>query len=95
MQLALEEALKTPIQGYIACQEGMRIRPNRIAVLKNNDFKKLFIIGKKDPVLKNQELLEESKETKSKAIVFEEGHMSYIENINELIEALNQFVKKV
>lgn len=93
MQLALKEALQTPIQGYIACQEGMRIRPNRIAVLENNDFKKLFIIGKKDPVLKYQELVEEAKETNSETVIFEEGHMSHIEDKMELIEALKQFVK--
>ncbi|MDG1994246.1 MAG: alpha/beta hydrolase [Polaribacter sp.] len=93
MQSALNEAMKTPIQGYIACQEGMRIRPNRIDVLKNNDFKKLFIIGKKDPVLKAQELIEEAKETNSESVIFEEGHMSHIENKAELIAVLQEFVK--
>ena len=93
MQAALEEAMQTPIQGYIACQEGMKIRPNRINVLKNNDFKKLFVIGKKDPVLNYQKLTEEAKETNSEAVVFEEGHMSHIENKTELIIALQEFVK--
>ena len=94
MQLALQEAMQTPIQGYIACQEGMRIRPNRIAVLKSNDFKKLFIIGKKDPVLKYQELVEEAKATNAESVVFEEGHMSHIENKIALITTLKEFVKK-
>ncbi len=94
MQLALQEAMQTPIQGYIACQEGMRIRPNRIAVLKNNDFKKLFVIGKKDPVLKYQELEKEVKATNAESVVFEEGHMSHIENKIALITALKEFVKK-
>ena len=40
LELALKEALKTPVQGYIAAQEGMRIRPNRNFVLANNNFKK-------------------------------------------------------
>ena len=94
MQLALNEALQTPIQGYIACQEGMRIRPNRIDVLINSDFKKLLIIGKKDPVLNYQELEEEAKETGSDSVTFEEGHMSHIENKTELISALKSFIKK-
>ena len=93
MQSALNQAMQTPIQGYIACQEGMRIRPNRIDVLKNNDFKKLFIIGEKDPVLKSQELIEEAKETNSESVVFEEGHMSHIENKTALITTLKKFVK--
>lgn len=92
MQAALQEAMQTPIQGYIACQEGMKIRTNRSAVLKNNNFKKLFIIGKKDPVLNYQKLIEEAKETNSEAVVFDEGHMSHIENKTELIIALQKFV---
>jgi len=93
MQLALKEALQTPIQGYIACQEGMRIRPDRTAILKSNNFKKLIIIGEKDPVLKHQELVAEANETDSEAAVFKEGHMSHIENKSELIAALKNFIK--
>jgi pimeloyl-ACP methyl ester carboxylesterase len=93
MKLALEQALQTPIQGYIAGQEGMRIRPNRNAVLAENDFKKLLIIGKKDPVLDFDTSLEEAKKTKSEIVVFPNGHMSHIENTNELIITLKSFVK--
>tara|TARA_R110002074_G_scaffold195405_5_gene361654 strand:- start:162 stop:953 length:792 start_codon:yes stop_codon:yes gene_type:complete len=93
MELALAEALKTPVQGYIACQEGMRIRPNRTHVLSENSFKKLIIIGKKDPVLTFEEALEEVKKTNSEAIVFEDGHMSHIENKEELASGLINFVK--
>jgi pimeloyl-ACP methyl ester carboxylesterase len=93
MELALAEALKTPVQGYIACQEGMRIRPNRTRVLSENSFKKLIIIGKKDPVLTFDEALEEVKKTNSEAIVFENGHMSHIENKKELSVALKCFVR--
>ena len=76
---ALNDALKTSLQGYMACQEGMRIRPNRIAILKNNGFKKLYILGKKDPVLSVKEALEEAKETQTESLVLSGGHMSHIE----------------
>ena len=92
MELALNEALNTPVQGYIAGQEGMRIRPNRIAVLQENSFQKLIIIGKKDPVLEYETSLEEAEKTNSQAVVFEDGHMSHIENKEELIIALKTFV---
>ena len=95
MELALNEALKTPVQGYIACQEGMRMRPNRIEVLQNNNFKKLIIIGKKDPVLDYETLLNEARTTNSETVVFDDGHMSHIENKEELIEALRRFVKSI
>ncbi|MFY0602446.1 MAG: alpha/beta hydrolase [Flavobacteriaceae bacterium] len=93
LELALAEALQTSLQGYIACQEGMRIRPNRMAVLKNNDFKKLIIIGKKDWVVSYETSLEEAKKTNAKTAIFNEGHMSHIENKEELLLALSSFVK--
>ena len=93
MNAALSEALQTPVQGYIACQEGMRIRPNRMDVLQNDSFKKLIVIGKKDPVLDYKTSLDEARKTNSETAVFNDGHMSHIENRNELIEALSKFVK--
>tara|TARA_B110001469_G_scaffold66355_1_gene63343 strand:+ start:7059 stop:7838 length:780 start_codon:yes stop_codon:yes gene_type:complete len=93
MKAALQEALKTPIQGYIAGQEGMRIRPNRTAVLTENSFKKLIIIGKKDPVLNLETSLNEAKRTNSEVVLFPEGHMSHIENTTELTATLLAFVK--
>ena len=92
---ALQEALQTPIQGYIAAQEGMRIRPNRNSVLIKNDFKKLIIIGEKDPVLDFETSLEEAKKTNTELVVFPNGHMSHIENKEELITVLKEFVKKL
>ena len=93
MKQALNEALQTPIQGYIAAQEGMRIRPNRSDVLSKNNFKKLIIIGEKDPVLDYNTSINEAKNTNSEFVVFPDGHMSHIENKDELIIALKGFVK--
>ncbi|MCL7752348.1 alpha/beta hydrolase [Polaribacter sp. Z022] len=93
MKLALNEALQTPIQGYIAGQEGMRVRPNRNHVLKENSFKKLIIIGEKDPVLDYKTSVKEAKITNSEFIVFPDGHMSHIENRKELTSALIDFTK--
>ncbi|APG65635.1 alpha/beta hydrolase [Tenacibaculum todarodis] len=87
------EALKTPIQGYIATNEGMKERPNREAVLLNSSYKKLMIIGKKDPVLNYNSLIEECKRTKTETVVFPDGHMSHIENKEELITTLKSFLK--
>ena len=89
---ALNEALKTSLQGYVACQEGMRIRSNRRSILKNNNFKKLYILGKKDPVLTIEETLQEANKTQSEVIVLSGGHMSHIENSDELVRVLNTFI---
>ncbi len=94
IQLALSEALQTSLQGYSACQEGMRIRPNRLSVLKNNHFKKLFILGKKDPVLPVNKGIKEAEETQSETVVLSGGHMSHIENSDELVRVLNTFIRQ-
>jgi len=94
IQLALSEALQTSLQGYSACQEGMRIRPNRLSVLKNNHFKKLFILGKKDPVLPVNKGIKEAEETQSETVVLSGGHMSHIENSDELVRVLNIFIRQ-
>lgn len=88
-----KEALKTSTQGIIASLEGMRIRKDRTFVLQNNTFKKLFILGKKDPLLNRNDLLEQVKNTDVEVIEFSNGHMSHIENLTELIVVLREFVK--
>ena len=93
MKAALKEALQTSIQGYIAGQEGMIIRPNRNFVLAKSAFKKLIIIGKKDPVLNFENSLVEASISGSEVVVFPNGHMSHIENKKELNIALTGFVK--
>jgi len=93
MELAISEALKTPLQGYIAAQEGMRIRANKNHILTENSFKKLLIIGKKDPVLDFETSLKEAEKTNSAIVVFSNGHMPHIENKLALNDALLSFLK--
>lgn len=93
IKLALKEALKTPVQGYIAASEGMRIRPNRNHVLAENHFKKLLVVGEKDPVLDAKNAIIEAKKTNSELIILSGGHMSHIENGEELIGVLRVFLK--
>jgi pimeloyl-ACP methyl ester carboxylesterase len=92
MKNALSEAMQTPIQGYIAGQEGMKLRPNRNHVLAENSFKKLIIMGKKDAVLDYKTSLEEVEKTNSKHVALPQGHMSHIENLEELILILKDFL---
>jgi pimeloyl-ACP methyl ester carboxylesterase len=93
MESALKVALQTPIQGYIAAQEGMRIRPNTTSILEENNFKKLIIMGRKDPVLNVESSLVEAKQTHSEIIIFPNGHMPHIENKADFFAALKSFVK--
>ena len=86
-------ALQTSLQGYIAANEGMRLRLNTNAVLTDNNFKKLIIVGEKDLVLDLETSKKEAVKTNSELVVFSNGHMSHIENKDELIITLKNFLK--
>lgn len=89
------EALKTPLQGIVAAQEGMKIREDRELVLHNLEIPRLLILSKKDPVLSFDENIKQIENTKIKLAVLPDGHMSHIENTNELLEVFLGFFKKV
>jgi pimeloyl-ACP methyl ester carboxylesterase len=85
------EALKTPLQGIIASQEGMKIRKDREELLRKNLFPILLILGKKDPVLNYEESLSQIEDTTVELVSFEDGHMSQIENKEALKAVLLDF----
>jgi pimeloyl-ACP methyl ester carboxylesterase len=86
------EALKTPLQGIVASLEGMKIRKDRESILQANLFPTLLILGKKDPVLNYEEaILQIENATTTKLITFGDGHMSHIENKEELKDVLLDF----
>jgi len=91
---ALHLALQTSIQGYIAGQEGMKLRPNRFEVFKNLKANKLVIIGKKDAVVAVKKLIDQIKITNVNYKELSEGHMSHIENKSELSYIIKQFIEK-
>lgn len=87
-----EQALKTPLQGIVASLEGMKIRKDRESILQANLFPTLLILGKKDPVLNYEEaILQIENATTTKLITFGDGHMSHIENKEELKDVLLDF----
>ncbi|MEN8886752.1 MAG: alpha/beta hydrolase [Winogradskyella sp.] len=91
---ALEMALQTPLQGYIAGQEGMRLRPDRFHIFKNINGEKLIIIGKKDTVINSKKIIKAIDNTAINYAELSEGHMSHIENKSELTYILNRFIEK-
>ena len=90
-----EEALKTPLQGIVASLEGMKIRKDREVLLHFSDYPMMLILGKKDPVLSYQETIEQIEGTTVALKTFPDGHMSSIENREELRVILTGFFKKV
>lgn len=89
------EALKTPLQGIVAAQEGMKIRKDREVLLHLTNFPIMLILGKEDPVLNYEENHNQVHDTKVELVTLNDGHMSHIENKTELLLILNQFLKKV
>lgn len=88
------EALKTPLQGIVASLEGMKIRKDREFILHESEFPKLLIIGKNDPVLNYEDNLKQVENTNTELITFPDGHMSHIENKEELAMVLVEFFKR-
>jgi len=91
IEKAKVQALKTPLQGIVASLEGMKIRQDREALLHKNLFPVLLILGKKDPVLNYEESLSQIEDTTAELVSFEDGHMSHIENKEELKIILLEF----
>jgi pimeloyl-ACP methyl ester carboxylesterase len=87
------EALKTPLQGIVASLEGMKIRKDRENLLKQKLFPVLLILGKKDPVLNYDESISQIENTTVELVSFEDGHMSQIENKEELKKVLSDFFR--
>ena len=88
-----KEALKTPLQGYIAAQEGMKLREDREVLLHFSPYKKMMVIGKKDPILNYEELIEQTQNSEVEVVELQDGHMSYIENKKPLFAALKKFIR--
>ena len=90
-----EEALKTPLQGIVAAQEGMKVRNDREVLLHLTPYPKILILGKKDPVLNYEENKDQVENSEVELVTFNGGHMSHIENKDELTEVVLRFLKKV
>ncbi|MCA0932546.1 alpha/beta fold hydrolase [Lutimonas saemankumensis] len=91
-----DQALKMSAQGIIASLEGMKVRPDRTNIISKESLPVLMIIGKKDPALDYQSLLDQSRHKNVTAVIFDDGHMSHIENERDLTSAFSEwFSKKV
>jgi len=90
-----KEALQMSQQGIIAAIEGMKIRNDRSIILKISDFPILMIISKQDPALNFNSLIDQTNNTKVHTVIFNDGHMSHIENTEELTSTLKNFVLTV
>lgn len=89
------DALKTPLQGIVASLEGMKIRKDREVILHFAPYPILLVLGKNDPVLNYNDSLDQIENTAVKLVSFNDGHMSHIENRDELLKELSLFLKSI
>jgi len=94
LEVALQIALQTSVQSYIAASDGMRLRPNYFESFKNLKANKLIIIGLKDRLINIKKLKVKILNTDINFKEFSRGHMSHIENKSELSYELKHFVEK-
>jgi len=90
---ALKEALKTPIQGFIAAQEGMRKRVSRIGVIEHFNIKISMVLGTEDNLVNIAEVDKLTKNFNVKIYAISGGHMSHIENKEVLSYNLIQYIE--
>ena len=79
----------------VASLEGMKIRKDREVLLHLTPYPKMLILGKNDPVLIYENALEQIEETAVKLVTLPDGHMSHIENREQLKTVLLDFFKSV
>ncbi len=87
------EALKTSLQGIIASLEGMKVRKDRGGVLKRRTFPACIVLGEEDEILPIAPALSTAKELNLEIMVLPDGHMSFIENEADLLEAIQHFLR--
>lgn len=95
IQNITNEALELSPQGIVAALEGMKIRKSALNIFKNASFPILMIIGRLDPALEYESLIEQTCKTNVKVVEFPDGHMSHIENKKDLIATFKSFIKSI
>lgn len=75
-------------EGIVAALEGMKIRTDKIKLLKTFNSEKFLVIGKRDPVMDSERTKKVALECDCKVILTESGHLSYIENFTTVRDFL-------
>ncbi len=88
-----DEALKISIEGIVAALAGMKTRKDRVKLLRSLTCKKMMIIGKHDPVLNYDSLIEQTKNNDINVVEFPDGHMSHIENKEDFLTTIMYFIE--
>lgn len=86
------EALKTPLQGYIASQKGMMEREDLSLFWAQAKFKRAMLLGADDTLINAEKLYNAYSNRGVKVDIVKGGHMAQIENTSEVVSALLKFI---
>lgn len=92
IQQLCKEALDMGVRGYIAANEGMKLRENTSRVFSEVP-RKLMVFSKADTVLCSNRLQAEAAEVQAAVTELEGGHMSVIEHPKLITELIYNFLK--
>jgi len=84
-----KEAFTFPTEGIMAVIRGMKERKDRARILENFRRDKYVICGEEDPVVPITVSKEIALTTHSKLIILQGGHMSWLENKDEIVKILH------
>ena len=99
MQADLEKlvtiGLATPNEGIVAASLGMKERPDRTEVFEQLQAKKHIIMGKNDALIPYKAMIAIADRVGASYSLLSGGHLSYIENKQETLEALCHFMSQL
>ncbi len=75
-----ERAYKFSADGIISALNGMKIRTNKMEVLKEFAGTKIIVTGKKDPLIELNSIKSTAKQCKCRFYALPGGHLSYLES---------------
>ena len=88
IEILKNEAQKMSSESIIAATLGMKNRLDSTEAFEQFEGEKFIVVGKQDPVLDVEGTIELGKKTDAKIIEFPDGHLSFIENRDLLLQFL-------
>ncbi|MAC63875.1 MAG: alpha/beta hydrolase [Flavobacteriaceae bacterium] len=88
IEILKNESQKMSLEGIIAATLGMKNRMDSTEIFKEFKGEKFIVVGMQDPVLDVADTLQIAKKTNAEIIEFPDGHLSFIENRDQLMHFL-------
>jgi len=89
-----DEALKTPLEGYVASQEAMMNRPDLSNFWKEATFQKAMLLGENDTLIEAFETKKAFTDRVPEITILSGGHVLFLENPQKTYEKIQDFLNK-